>query len=369
MSERELPMLVRAAARVLPRLTRWFPGLVRVVARRAPVPAAVQLLQRLTAYWTSQAISLAAQLGLVDLLRGSDRDAADLARELALPLDPLQRLLRALASDGILRELEDGRFRATELGELLRSDRPDSLRAAALACGGEWYRSWGELGHSLATGESAFQKIYGERYFDYLARRPITRRTFDEAMRGISSMTDLPVAMAYDFSKLRQLTDVGGGTGSQLAAILSLNTRLHGIVFDRPAVVADARAALQAPASVKQRLHFCEGDFTQGVPAGSDAYLMKTILHDWDDEDALRILRRCREQMAAGSRLLIVEHVLLPGSAPQFGKALDLMMLVVLGARERTLLEYRTLLEKANLRLTGEFPTLAELTVLEAVPC
>jgi SAM-dependent methyltransferase len=361
-------LLERAAAAVLPRLGRWFPEWVRGIARRAPPPPQVRLLSLLTGYWTSQAISVAAALGIPDLLRATPRTARDLAAHLELPAEPLSRLLRALAEASILSMDRDGRYALTRLGAPLAGEHPQSLRAIAVACGGAWYQAWGELRHAVATGESAFRAVHREEFFDYLAHRPGERRLFDEAMRGVSAMTDVPVALAYDFSRWRSIADIGGGVGSQLAAILRLNPGVEGAVVDLPDVVAGASSGIAIPVGLADRLRFIEGDFRTAVPPDFDLYLLKSVVHDWSDAVAVQILQTCRRAMRPDSRLLLVEHVLLPDAAPQFAPLLDLMMLVTTGGKERTVEQYRALLEKAQLRLSAEFPTFAQMTLLEAVP-
>jgi hypothetical protein len=220
----------------------------------------------------------------------------------------------------------------------------------------------------VATGKTGFEKVYGKRFFEYTQEHATVRNIFDLSMRGVSSLTNMPIALAYDFSRFHHLTDIGGGTGSQLLTMLRLHGRLEGRVFDLPAVVDAARAGMRAEPAIARRISFNAGDFMQGIPGGSDAYFMKNILHDWPDAEAVRILENCRAQMQPHSRLLIAEHVIEPGNAPQFAKLMDLMMLVNLGGKERTRDQYQHLLEQADLRLTRAFPTLAQVTVLEAVP-
>ena len=360
-------MIGRMMSAVIPRITRWFPGLIPVLASLSPLPDQVRLLQMITGYWTSQAISAGAALGLFDRIK-SGRSIIELAGDLNLEPEALHRLVRALASAGVVSMDKADKPSLTEVGAFLTSDHPESLQAIAIVCGQEWYRAWAELPYSVATGKPGFEKVYGKRFFEYMQEHAAVRTIFDSSMRGVSSMTDMPIALAYDFSRFKHLTDIGGGTGSQLVAVLRLNGRLEGSVFDLPPVVDAARAGMRAEPAIARRISFNAGDFMQGIPGGSDAYFMKNILHDWPDDEAVRILKNCRAQMQPHSRLLIAEHVIKPGNAPQFGKLLDLMMLVNLGGKERTSDQFRSLLEQADLRLTREFPTLAQVTVLEATP-
>lgn len=361
-------MIERILTSVMPRITRWFPKLIPLIASLGPMPEQVRLLQLVTACWTSQAISAGAALGLFDRIQAG-RSVEQLATDLEVEPEALRRLLRALASAGVIASASDGKPLLTGMGACLTSDHPASLRAIAVACGQEWYHAWGELPYSVTTGKPGFEKVYGKRFFEYTREHAAVRAIFDSSMRGVSSLTDMPIALAYDFSRFRHLTDIGGGTGSQLITVLRMHGRLQGSVFDRPDVVDAARSSSSsAEPAVARRLSFSAGDFMQAVPAGSDAYFMKYVLHDWPDDEAVRILRNCRAQMQKGSRLLIAEHVIEPGDAPQFGKLLDLMMLVNLGGKERTRDQYQSLLGQADLRLTGEFPTLAQVTLLEASP-
>jgi len=253
---------------VMPSITRWFPGLIRMVAFRGPVPEQVRLLDLVTGYWTSQAISVGATIGLFDRIR-SGQNIDELAHELKAQPDALERLVRALSGAGILRTDSSGKLTLTKLGALLTRDHPASLRAIAIACGQEWYRAWGELQHSVATGQSGFEKVYGRRFFDYIREHDAVRATFDEGMRGVSSMTDVPVAVAYDFSRFRHVTDIGGGTGSQLITVLRMNTRITGRVFDLPAVVDAAQKGVRAEPEVVQRCLFYEERSPRLVGRGS----------------------------------------------------------------------------------------------------
>jgi hypothetical protein len=360
-------MTNRFVTYVMPRITRWLPGLIRLIATLQPIPDQVRLLQMVTAYWTSQAISAGAALGLFDRIQ-TQQGITALAQALSVELEALQRLLRALASAGIVSLGTDGTVSLTRLGTLLTRDHPTSLQGIAIACGQEWYRAWGELPYSVATGKPGFEKVYGKRFFDYTQEHATIGALFDASMHGVSAMSDLPIALAYDFSRFRHVTDIGGGAGSQLLTILRLHDRVAGSVFDLPAVVESARNGTRLEPTVAQRIRFESGNFLERVPANSDAYFMKCVLHDWSDAEAVQILTNCRAQMQPGSRLLIAEHVIQPGNTPQFGKLLDLMMLVNFGGKERTRDQYQHLLQQASLRLTGEFPTLAQMTVLEATP-
>src|SRR5262249_28867669 len=279
----------------------------------------------------------------------------------------LYRLLRALASIGIFAEDPDGRFRLTPLAECLRSDVPGTQRPAALLMGGEHYRSWGEFLYSVRTGRTAFDHAYGMPVFDYLAVHPEQAEVFDAAMTAIHGAETGAMLAAYDFSGVGTLVDVGGGNGSLLCAVLRQYPSMHGVLFDRGHVVERARPNLRA-AGVEGRCRAVAGSFFESVPPGGDAYLLRHIIHDWDDEQSLRILRNCRRAVGGQARLLIVESVIPPGNEPSFSKWLDLNMLVVPGGLERTEAEYRDLLQQAGFRLVGVVPTAMEVSVIEGQP-
>ena len=318
------------------------------------------LSQMIVGSWITQAVYVAAELGIADRLAAGPRSADDLARELGAHAGSLYRLLRALGSVGIFSEDDAGRFSATALGRLLGSDVPGSKRSLARMSGAEFYRSWGDLLHSVATGGAAFDQAFGGPFFGYMSAHPERWRIYDEAMTGIHDSETLPVLEAYDFSSFETVVDVGGGNGSALAAILRQNPRVRGVLFDLPAVVERARDEN----GLGDRLRRVGGDFFVAVPPGGDAYLMRHVIHDWQDDDAVAVLARCREAMTAKSRVLVVETVIPSGNEPCFGKLLDLMMLVV-GGRERTREHYERLFSAAGLRLTRVIPTAHEVSVIE----
>jgi hypothetical protein len=325
------------------------------------------MTEMLTGYWKAQAVSVAAELGLADLLRDEPRTPTQLAEATGTHAPALHRLLRALASLGVFTEDEQGRFALTPLAETLRGDVPGSLRAVAVMMGAEHFRCWGELLYSVQTGRTAFEKLYGEPIFSYLAARPQAARTFDAAMVGIHGRETAAMLDAYDFSGLGTLVDVGGGNGSLLSATLHRHPQLRGVLYDRPDVVERALPALKA-AGLEERCRAVGGNFFESVPAGGDAYLLRHIIHDWYDEQALTILRNCRRVMPPHGKLLLVEAVIPPGNGPFWSKFLDLNMLVIPGGMERTEGEYRELLAGAGFRLTRVVPTASEVSVIEGTP-
>jgi hypothetical protein len=323
-----------------------------------------QIAQMLTGYWLAQAVYVAAKLGLADLLKDGPRTAADLATATQSRARPLYRLLRALASVGVFAEDDWQRFSLTPLAECLRSDVPGSQRAMAITAGELFYPAWGELLYSVQTGGTAFEKVYGQPVFDYLNNNPAQARLFDETMVGVHGRETAAMLDAYDFSGVRVLADIGGGNGSVFTAVLKKHPAMRGVLFDLPGVAERARANVEV-AGLVGRCQVVGGSFFESVPPGADAYLLRHIIHDWDDEKATTILRNVHRAMGTGGKLLVVESVIPPGNEPSFGKFLDLAMLVIPGGEERTEEEYRSLYQAAGFRLTRIVPTQAEVSVIE----
>jgi hypothetical protein len=323
-----------------------------------------QISRMLTAYWISQALYVAAKLGLADLLQDGPRTAADLAIATQTQPRPLYRLMRALASVGVFAEDDRQGFSLTPLAQCLRSDVPGSQRSMAITTGELFYPAWGELLSSVQTGRTAFEKVYGQPVFDYLSQNPAQARLFDETMVGVHGRETAALVDAFDFSGVKVLADIGGGNGSVITAILHKYPEMKGILFDLPGVVERARANIEM-AGLVDRCQVIGGNFFESVPPGADAYLLRHIIHDWDDERATTLLRNVHRAMGAGGELLVVESVIPPGNEPSFGKLLDLAMLVIPGGKERTEDEYRMLYEAAGFRLTRIVPTKAEVGVIE----
>jgi hypothetical protein len=331
------------------------------------------LLQLITSYTSAQVVHVAAKLRLADLLAGGPRSIEDLAVATDTHAPSLARLVRALAALGIVAEAGDGRVALTALGSPLQSDAPDSIRDAVLFLVGEWaWRSWGDLLYSVRTGDPAFDRIFCMSNFEYWEHNAEAGGIHDAFFRSMSRTTTDPIVAACDFSRFSTIVDVGGSTGALLAAILRAHPAVRGILFDLPHVVAGAEQVL-AEAGVADRCEVVAGSFFDSVPPGGDAYLLKYIIHDWDDERAVAILRRCREAMAPGSVLLLVEQ-LLPehlevGPAAQRLARLDLQMLVLTpGGRERMEQEFRSLLQEAGFDLRQVIPTASPFRILEATP-
>lgn len=331
------------------------------------VPQAAQLMQMIFGFMTSQAISVAAKLGIADLLKDEARSADELAQATGMQARPLYRIMRALASVGIFAEDDTGRFRMTPLAEPLRGDAPDSLRDFSIFLGADWHwRAWGDLSGGAQGGQPAFERIHGQAYFDYLGVNPGPAQVFNDAMTSLSTAASAAVVNAYDFAGINRLVDVGGGHGFLLASILQQYPQMSGVLFDAPSVVEGAKDVIDGH-GVSERCDAVGGDFFTSVPAG-DACIIKHIIHNWDDERAATILKNCHRSMAENGKLLVVEMVIPEGNAPSLGKLLDLEMLVLfLHAHERTEAEYRTLFERAGFRLTRILPTKSAYSVIEGI--
>jgi hypothetical protein len=321
----------------------------------------------LSGYWLSTSLYVAAKLGLADLVKDGPRTVQDLAESTGAHGRSLYRLLRALASVGVFAEDDQGRFGLTALAERLRSDVPGSQHALALMMGEEHYRAWGELEHSIRTGQNAFEKVYGKGIFDYLAHHPDLARIFDAAMVGVHGQETPAMCDAYDFSAFGTLVDVGGGNGSLISLVLQRTPRLRGVLYDLPHVVERAKENLRH-GGVLDRCATVGGSFFESVPGEGDAYLLRHIIHDWDDGRCLQILGNIRKVIPPTGKLLVVEGVVPPGNGPSFTKLLDLTMLVVPGGMERTEQEYRDLYARAGFRLGRIVPTRSEVSVIEGVP-
>ena len=319
-----------------------------------PPPVALYLMA--TGYYVSQAIYVAAKLGIADALKNGPKTCDELAQISGTHAPSLYRLLRVLASVGVFAELEHDRFGLTPIGACLRSGEPDSLRAMVLMFAGErLQRAWGGLLHSVRTGETAFDHVFGAGLFPYLAQNPEAAVVFDEAMASLTMQLSAAVAAAYDFSQFGTLVDVGGGHGALITAILRASPTLRGMLFDLPHVAEDAKKRLEA-AGLTGRCTVVEGDFFASVPSGGDAYTLSRVIHDWDDARSVAILKNCHRAMGEQGKLLLVELVLPArvdqSAASQIVVEFDLTMLVDTGGRERTEAEFRALFEATGFRLT-----------------
>ncbi len=315
-------------------------------------------------YMVSRAIHVAAELGIAELIGDDPVAAADCAGQAEIQPLALERLLRLLASYGVFEETDDGRFKATELSNLLRDDHPRSLRPNLRRIGAAWWGAAGDLGHSVATGEPAFRHVNGMMFFEYLAQNPDQQRRFDEGMAKISEADNAAVASAYDFSGFATIVDVGGGRGGLLAEILARAPRARGVLFDQPQVVAEP-TALEAN-GLLDRCDCVGGDFFGEVPPGGDCYIIKGVLHDFTDGQCVQILANCRAALAGDARLLVVDRVL-PTSrdGPHANIIMDVQMMYLLGGRERRVPEWHTLFGEAGLKVAGLYETDSDFALVE----
>jgi len=338
---------------------------------RSALPPQMVLYQLAIGHYFSRALHLAAKLGVADLVADGPRHFRELAEATATHAPSLNRLLRLLASVRVFEEQENGYFAQTPLSECLRANVPGSARAAVMLFGGvRIQEAWQDLEYCVRTGEPAFRKRGITDPFAEMAKNPEDAGVFDAAMAEFTKMIAVAVAAAYDFASFRTVVDVGGGNGALLLGILRAYPELRGIAFDRPDVVERAQKEIAA-SGLRQRCQVAGGDFFAEVPSGADAYILKHVIHDWDDERALTILRNCHRAMGPGAKVLIVEGVYparIDHSLESRGAAAnDVNMLVNTGGRQRSEAEFRSLYEAASFELMRIVPTLARVAVIEGM--
>ncbi len=333
-----------------------------------PPSASARMMGMVNGYLVSQALYVAATLGIADLLAGGPRAVEELALETGAQEEALYRLLRALAAAGVFHEDASRCFALTALGDCLRSDAAEPVGRWAANIGRPYvWTASGALLHSVQTGESGFRHVHGTDPWTYRATRPDESVIFDRAMADLSRRAAAGVVMAYPFGTFRRIVDVGGGSGMLLAAILAAHPDAQGVLFDQPHVVAAAPTVL-AEAGVLDRCEVVEGSFFETVPAGGDAYVLKSVLHDWNTRDATAILRVCRATIPVGAKLLAVEHVIGPPNEQPVSKFTDINMLVMLGAQERTEQQFRALFAAGGFTLKRIMPATLGYCVIEGEP-
>lgn len=327
------------------------------------------MLQLIDSFRVSRTIYIAAKLGLADLLKEESRTSEQLARSTGTHAPSLYRVLRALASIGVLSGDDEEGFALTPLGNTLRSDTPGSVRAwATLVLGDEHYQTWGDLMYSVQTGETAFRHVFGINRFDYVSQHPEHAKIFNEAMANLTGFYNESVRDCYPFSGIDKVVDVGGGDGSLVIALLQANPGMKGIVFDLSQVTERAKQRIRA-ADLEERCEVITGDHFASVPSGGDVYILSRCVNSFDDNQVVHLLRNCRAAMSENGKLLVIESIL--GSrtegctVAQSSFMLDLTMMVLTSGRERTEAEHRGLLEAAGFRLTRVVPTRSEMSVLE----
>jgi SAM-dependent methyltransferase len=327
-------------------------------------PAAMMNL--ITGYWVSQAVGVIARLGVADQLGAHPRGSDELARAVGADRQALYRVLRLLASLGVFAEPTPGCFALTPLGETLRSDPPGSVRNFAITetAPGHWL-PWGRLHDSVRTGQPMARQALGMELFDWYAQNAEEAAYFNAAMGNLSTLVATELVRVYDFSSVQTVADVGGAHGVLLMAILSANPAVRGILFDLPHVIATAGEAIAA-AGFRDRCQLVSGDFFEAVPEGADLHLLKQVVHDWNDEQATRLLQNCHRALAPAGKLLLVEMVIPSDNRPSPAQAMDLNMLVILGGQERTREQFERLFQATGFRLDRIIPTHSPFNVIEA---
>lgn len=327
-----------------------------------------QIRQMLDGFKVSQMIIVAVELGIPDLLGDGTQGVDDLASATGAHAPTLYRLLRALAAVGVLDEQPGRAFALTRMSQQLRTDVPGSVAGYTRLQGRDYFwDAWGHLLHSVRTGENAFGAIHKEDVWKYRGDRPEENAIFNTAMVSLTNASTQALLAAYDFGPFGTIVDIGGGTGALLAAILQKHTKVRGVVFDQPHVIAAAPPVLDE-AGVADRCTAVAGNMFESVPKGADAYTIKLILHDWDDADCVRILKTTHAALTPGAKLLVIERIVGPPNEDPVAKMADLNMLVLPGGRERTEDEWRTLLAAGDFLLARVVPTASGLCVIEGVP-
>jgi O-methyltransferase/methyltransferase family protein len=332
-----------------------------------------EMMSLLFGAWAARLVHTAAELGIADHLASGPGGSKCLAKQIGAHAPSLSRLLRALAAIGVLQESPDRLYTLTPLGATLRSDIPGSMRAwTLLMFSDDQGTAWEALSHAVRTGEHAFRHIFGADLWTRLAERPEAARLFDSGMQSLTQGVYGALITNYPFERFEWIVDVGGGDGSLLLPVLEGHPEMRLTVFDLPHV-ADAARARIAKAGLSDRCDAVGGDAFKAVPAGADAYVLKGVIHDWEDKEATNILRNCRTAMGDGSKLLLIERILPevidPGDSLTRSKFItDINMMVNPGGRERTEAEFRDLLAKAGLHLVRIVPTPSPQAVMEAEP-
>jgi SAM-dependent methyltransferase len=323
-------------------------------------------------HYLSRALHLAAKLGIADLLKDGPKHYSELARATDTNVESLNRVLRLLASNGVFEEKDNGEFALTLIGDALRADVPGSARATVLVFAGIGIQdNWKELEYCVRTGDPAYRSRGLTDPFADLAQRPEEAAVFDEAMASFTNMIAIAVAAAYDFSQFSSVVDIGGGNGALLLGILKANPSLRGVVLDLPPVAERATKQIEEN-GLTERCEAIGGDFFKEVPSGHDAYILKHVIHDWDDARAVQILKNCHRAMGPQGKLLIVEGVYPPiidqSEASRGAAANDVNMLVSTGGRQRSEAEFRALYEVAGFTLSRIVATPARISVIEGIP-
>jgi ubiquinone/menaquinone biosynthesis C-methylase UbiE len=328
------------------------------------LPPQVEMMKFILGKWISKPIYVVAKLRIADILSDGPKSIEELAQMINVNASSLYRVMRALACLGIFSETNDGRFELTPMAECLKSD---ALRPISLMMHSDWHdRAWDNLLESVKTGEKAFDKVHGMPIFDWFRENPQAAQIYNEANAIKAITSHRAIIGAYDFSGISSLTDIGGGNGSLIVEILKANSSLRGVVADLPSVVMTAKDFIHNQ-GFESRCKVIECDIFDKIPAGSDAYLMSHILHDWDDEECLTILRNFYKAMKPGTRLLVVEALIPAGNEFSIAKLLDIEVFVMGGGRERTENEFRDLFESTGLKLSKIVSTDESVSIIEGI--
>jgi hypothetical protein len=326
------------------------------------------LIRLLTGAWATRAVATAARHGIPELLASGPKTPDEVAGKAGLDPEATYRLLRALASLDVLKRRADGTFVLTAVGDRLRADAPGTFKDAFIAeTDTVHWRSWEKVADAVRTGRPQPKEVFGMPAFDYYGKNPAEGEQFGKAMQNISRFAAGAVLEAYDFSGVKTIMDVGGGNGSLALAILEKHPEMRGKVVDLPYMETHAHAGIRA-AGAADRCGFEACDFFESVPKGADMHVLKFILHDWTDEECVRILTRCREALEPGGRLLLVEMLVPEEIQPDFVMLMDINMLVMTGGRERTEREFGTIFPKAGFKMTRVVPTKSPFAIVEARP-
>lgn len=334
------------------------------------IPSPMGLIEMITSPWIAQAIYVAAALGIADLLLNGAKSIDELAKDTNSHSSNLYRILRALASINIFTEVEPQKFGLTPIAQYLCSDHPNTLRSLAMMLGDEWHwRCWGEILNVVKTGKPAIKGLYQvDNTFEYFAKNEVSGAIFNDAMTNSSQNIHTAIIDNYDFSDIDRIIDIGGGYGTLITSILSKYQHMHGVIFDQPSVVSGAEKLLQSK-KISARCETIGGDFFQSVPSKGDAYILSYIIHDWSDEDCIKILKNIRQGIKKDGRLLVIEAVVPTGNKSHFSKLMDIEMMVIYpNGRERTQAEFSRLYEASGFQLNRILSTAAPVSVIEGIP-
>lgn len=339
--------------------------------RRKILPPEFIISEYIIEYLVIQRLVFAVtELWIPNLLEDGPQSIEELAKKAGVNCNALYRVMRALTGAGIFKEKKGRVFENTKLSKCLMSGGKGTMAALTKYTGSTWIvKDWADILFSMDKGQDIYQVKYGKRYFEWIEENPEEYRIFDEGMLNLSQLSDDPITAVYNFSKMNSIVDIGAGHGTQLASILKANPHMKGVHFDLERVVLAAKQEdpLNDPL-VKDRVEYAVGDFFKSVPEGHDAYFMKSILHDWSNEEAIRILQTCRKAMHEKSRLLVTDMVVKADNKPYFGDLMDCGMLVLLGGQERTEEEFANVFEKSGFKLTRFIPTASPYFIVEGVP-